>query len=67
MGAYTYVNNKKLKIWKAELKPYTENVKDLKNGDVVLADSKKGLEFKAKDGIIRAIEVQGEDVYKRQI
>lgn len=61
MGAYTYVNNKKLKIWKAELKPYTENVKDLKNGDVVLADSKKGLEFKAKDGIIRAIEVQGDN------
>ncbi len=37
MGAYTYVNNKKLKIWKAELKPYTEEVKDLKNGDVVFS------------------------------
>ena len=61
MGAYTFIDNKKFKFWKLELKPITDEYKDTKNGTIVLADSKKGLEIKAKDGIIRVIELQGEN------
>lgn len=61
MGAYTYVNNKKIKFWKVELKPITEEIAKKENGTVILADCKKGLEFKAKDGIIKVVEIQGEN------
>lgn len=61
MGAYTYVNDKKIKFWKVELKPITEETAKKENGTVILADCKKGLEFKAKDGIIKVIEIQGEN------
>lgn len=64
MGAYTFVNGKKLKIWKAQI--VEENkilVSDdkIKNGDIILADAKQGLFFKAKDGILEAIEIQAEN------
>ena len=64
MGAYTFVNGKKLKIWKAQV--VEENkilVSDnkLTNGDIVLADAKQGLFFKAKDGMLEAIEIQAEN------
>lgn len=61
MGAYTYVNDKKIKFWKVELKPITEEIAKKENGTVILADCKKGLKFKAKDGIIKVIEIQGEN------
>ena len=61
IGAYTYVNDKKIKFWKVELKPITEEIAKKENGTVILADCKKGLEFKAKDGIIKVIEIQGEN------
>ena len=61
MGAYTYVNDKKIKFWKVELKPITEEIAKKENGTVILAACKKGLEFKAKDGIIKVIEIQGEN------
>lgn len=64
MGAYTFVNGKKLKIWKAQV--VEENkilVSDnkIKNGDIVLADAKQGLFFKAKDGMLETIEIQAEN------
>lgn len=67
MGAYTFVNGKKLKIWKAQV--IEENkilVSDdkIKNGDIILADAKQGLFFKAKDGILEAIEIQAENCKK---
>ena len=67
MGAYTFVNGKKLKIWKAQF--VEENkilVSDnkIKNGDIVLADAKQGLFFKAKDGMLEAIEIQAENCKK---
>jgi len=61
MGAYTFVNNKKIKLWKVEVKPINQKFKDFENGSVVLSDSKNGLELKAKDGIIKVIELQGEN------
>ena len=67
MGAYTYVNDKKIKFWKVELKPITEEIAKKENGTVILADCKKGLEFKAKDGIIKVIEIQGENAKKMSV
>ena len=61
MGAYTYVNNKKIKLWKVELKHITEEETKKENGSIILSDCKKGLEFKARDGIIKVIEIQGEN------
>lgn len=64
MGAYTFVNGKKLKIWKAQVveedKILVSDDK-IKNGDIILADAKQGLFFKAKDGILEAIEIQAEN------
>ena len=61
MGAYTFVNNKKIKLWKVEVKTINQKFKDFENGSVLLADSKNGLELKAKDGTIKVIELQGEN------
>ena len=61
MGAYTFVNNKKIKLWEVEVKPINQKFKDFENGSVLLADSKNGLELKAKDGTIKVIELQGEN------
>lgn len=73
MGAYSFINNKKIKFWKVdalEFEKCTEvddDVKSLKNGTVVLSDSKKGLFIKAKDGIIKVMEIQGENAKKMSV
>ncbi len=64
MGAYTFVNGKKLKIWKAQVVEENKVLSSdnkVKNGDIILADTKQGLFFKAKDGILEAIEIQAEN------
>lgn len=64
MGAYTFVNGKKLKIWKAQVVEKNKILvsdNKIKNGDIVLADAKQGLFFKAKDGMLEAIEIQAEN------
>ena len=56
MGAYAYLNNKKIKIWKVEVieeKAYEKqtNIKiseNYENGTVMLSNSKEGLYIKAK-------------------
>lgn len=64
MGAYTIVNEKKIKIWKADICKNEEIERDIdkfSNGEIVLADAKKGLFFKAKDAVLEAIEIQAEN------
>lgn len=69
IGAYTFVNNKKIKLWKVnviENKEFTqlygeELLNEAKNGDIILASDKKGMFFKAKDAVIEAIEIQAEN------
>ncbi len=66
MGAYFFVNDKKIKLWKVDVLSFEEfneiqNIEEKGNGTILLADCKKGLFIKAKDGIIKAIEVQGEN------
>ena len=77
MGAYTFINNKKIKFWKVQVlnekdfvQQYNYKVDNLnkKNyGDVLIADSKNGLFIKAKEGIISAIEIQAENAKKMNI
>ena len=67
MGAYTYLNGKKIKFWKVDAEENQENIEDLKNGTVVLSDPKQGLYIKTKQGILKVIEIQGENARKMQI
>lgn len=65
MGAYTFLNKKKLKFWKVEIAKDSEiiieNMDFLRNGTVIVSDCKNGLYIKAKEGIIKVIEIQGEN------
>ena len=65
MGAYTYLNGKKIKFWKVAIATEEEvSIKDIdsvKNGTVILSEPKKGLFIKTKDGILKIIEIQGEN------
>lgn len=67
MGAYTFINDKKLKLWKVDLidfeelsKQYTVDADNVELGKVILANSKQGLFLKAKDAVIEVIEMQAE-------
>lgn len=66
MGAYAYLDSKKLKIWKAKIADESE-IKQLdinknsKNGEIILADSKIGLYIKATEGVLKILEIQGEN------
>ena len=80
MGAYSFLNKKKLKFWKVnviteeelernfpELKDYAYKMPDIENGTVLFSDSKNGLYIKAKDGIIKVIEIQGENAKRMSV
>lgn len=80
MGAYSYLNGKKVKFWKVkvlsndelekdypEIKEYEYRLPGLESGTVLLSDSKKGLYIKAKNGIIKVLEIQGENARKMSI
>ena len=80
MGAYTFLNDKKLKIWKTkvrtenellevfpELEEYFFKVKDLMPGTIMFASDKKGLFVKSNKGIVEINEVQGENAKKMPV
>ena len=80
MGAYSFLNEKKLKFWKVnviteeelernfpELKDYAYKMPDIENGTVLFSDSKNGLYIKAKGGIIKVIEIQGENAKRMSV
>ena len=80
MGAYTFLNDKKIKIWKTkvrtenellelfpELKEYLFKVKDLMQGTIMFASDKKGLFVKANEGIIEIKEIQGENAKRMPV
>ena len=66
MGTYSFFNGKKIKFWKVNVEPLNDN-NDIANGTVIKSDSKDGLYIKAKDGIIKVIEIQGENAKKMNI
>lgn len=75
MGAYSTIKDKKIKFWKVQVinsKDFAscfkiDDTKKIKNGEVILADSKKGLFIKAIDGIISVLEIQGENAKRMNV
>lgn len=80
MGAFSLVDNKKLKFWKVdvinecelleefqEFKEYDYKLKKMEFGTVIISDPKKGLIIKAKDGYIKVLEIQGENSRRMDI
>ena len=66
MGTYSFLNDRKIKFWKVEVVS-DNSFQNEKNGTVVKVDSKDGLYIKAKDGLIKVIEIQGENAKKMSI
>ena len=69
MGAYSFLEGKKIKIWKVkELEKIDGIANDnMQNGEVVISDKKKGLFIKTANGIIEVLEIQGENGKKMDI
>ena len=74
MGAYSILQDKKLKIWKVEKqttkefeKENNQKIEDVENGTIIKVDNKKGVYVKAKDGIIILLEIQAENSKKMLI
>lgn len=74
MGAYTFLDGKKIKFWKVqtltenellekfqELEEYKYHLNKMQAGTVLFSDDKKGLFIKANDGILQVLEIQGEN------
>ena len=66
MGTYSFLDDKKIKFWKVDI-VNDDSYKNEKNGTVVKSDTKTGLLIKAKDGIIKVIEIQGENAKKMRV
>ena len=80
MGAYSFLNNKKIKFWKVqvlteqellnkfeELQEYKGHLKGIQPGTVLFSDDKNGLYIKANAGILQVLEIQGENSKKMPI
>ena len=80
MGAYSFINEKKLKFWKIEVleenhflemfpefKEYEHKMKKIVPGTVLFADSGKGLYIYGKGGIIQVLEIQAENARRMDI
>lgn len=71
MGAYTYLNGKKIKFWKVAIATKDEiivnNIDVLKNGTVLIANPKDGLFIKTIECVLKVLEIQGENARKMPI
>lgn len=72
MGAYSYLGDKKLKFWKVDIANSLNvtigtDINKIKNGTVIISNEKDGLYVKAKDGIIKVLEIQGENAKRMSI
>ena len=71
MGAYTYLNGKKIKFWKVAIATENEviagNMGILRNGVVIVSDPRDGLFIKTKEGILKILEIQGENARRMAI
>ena len=74
MGAYSYVEGKKIKFWKSkvltkeeffsyktEFEEYEAKFNNLVPGTILIADDKDGLYIKANGGVLKILEIQGEN------
>ena len=71
MGAYTFLNGKKIKFWKVKVagedEIHAENLGFLTNGTVIISDPKDGIYIKCKEGILKVLEIQGENAKRMPI
>lgn len=70
MGAYTFLNGKKIKFWKVDVAKdifADGNMEFMKNGTVIVSDKRDGIYIKTKDGILKVLEIQGENAKKMPI
>ena len=80
MGAYSFLEGKKIKFWKVEalsddelfmefpdLKEYEEKFKELYPGTILFSDSKIGLYIKTIEGNIKVLEIQGENAKRMSV
>ena len=80
MGAYTFYQNTKIKFWNVEilqneellkidesLEEYKYRLNKIEPGTIIISDEKKGLYIKAKNGIIKVKEIQGENAKRMNI
>ena len=68
MGAYSFLNGKKIKFWNVAIATNKEiPAEGLKNGTVILSNPKDGLFIKTKEGIIKVLEIQGENAKRMPI
>ncbi len=71
MGAFTNLNGKKIKFWKvaiaSEEEIEIENMNIIRNGTVLVSDTRDGLFIKARQGVLKVLEIQGENAKKMPI
>ena len=72
MGAYTYLNGKKIKFWKVDIVEDLDvaletTIDSIKNGTILVSDQKQGLFIKTKQGILKVLEIQGENARRMPI
>lgn len=70
MGAYSFLEGKKIKFWKAKKlkdEEINQEMKETEAGTILLADEKQGLYIKAKEGVIKILEIQAENAKKMQV
>lgn len=70
MGAYTFLNGKKIKFWNVDIakKIIVGGPMDfMRNGTVIVSDARDGIFIKTKSGILKVIEIQGENAKRMSI
>ena len=77
MGTYSYINGKKIKLWKVQhleeeefctIKNFDkQKLHNIENGTILISNDKDGLYIKAKDGVISVLEIQGENAKRMNI
>lgn len=67
MGAYTLYNDKKIKFWKIEIVDDISLNNNCIPGQILISNDKQGLYIKTIDGVIKVIEIQGENAKRMNI
>ena len=80
MGAYSFLEGKKIKFWKVEsltdeelfnefpdLREFEAKFRELSPGTILFSDAKTGLYIKAVVGNIKVLEIQGENARKMDV
>lgn len=77
MGAYSFLGDKKIKFWKVQNVTFEDfcydknfelgELKRLENGIIIISNEKEGLYIKCLDGIIKVLEIQGENSKRMNI